>query len=662
MDTTNKEVKQVEYTEAEKAFRSSLIKRLVNARDIRESPHDEFDGMSYSMYYDSNRKADLAYNKPRNAKNKDEVSIVTGMTREKDNTLLSTLLGYSYDPFITAKDKDNLVITELGSDLADLVKDSRDNEEYWAKRHLVYRELISQGDVFVEEVWAQEKKDMPVNPKAWKPGQKIGAANSFKYNSKEFVEKPEIRLLRGKGVYLFNFYESDYSKQPGIATYDVISYEEAKAIYGDWDRFDCVPKQISSDQISEIATDDAHWNMGVIEDNKVGVLKVQLKYENRYMIMLNGVMMLPIDYPLTNISPTGDLTISMGHFEQIFGIAYSKGQPSKSKVDQSVLDEFLRLMLEKTKQSFKPPLGTSGKKQLSSDMFNAGKVSYGIREGTFFPILPQGTGLGVTAPEFSMFQTIKQDISEKTINATFSGTDEGSKKTATQIVQEKQQQLLKLGLAFDGVKNLEKQMVWRRIFNILAHYGDPIDYDVDEYEYEEEGNKKVLESLSNKFRTISTEGTTSNGEKATKIIRITDKMFPTEREQQAEERNLSKENGKTVQITYINPSAFSKWVRCAMVVNIVPSEGDTDILKQQTFSELVNEAYNLFGPEALNMEHLKQRFATIHGEDYNKFFAEQSIDQILKQKEELLPSQVENGGVKDQKYAGGLGQPVKISR
>jgi hypothetical protein len=78
------------------------------ARDNRESPHPEFDDMTYSQYYDSNKRADLAYIPAK--KNKQDTRIVTGYTREKDTTLLSALLGYNFQPDITVYNNQELII------------------------------------------------------------------------------------------------------------------------------------------------------------------------------------------------------------------------------------------------------------------------------------------------------------------------------------------------------------------------------------------------------------------------------------------------------------------------------------------------------------------------------------------------------------------------
>ena len=118
-----KEIIAPEYTADELEDRSELIRAMCMARDNRESPHPEFDDMTYSQYYDSNKRADLSYIPPK--KNKADKRIVTGYTREKDTTLLSALLGYNFQPDITVYNNEELIIAELVKNMEDVVKKTR---------------------------------------------------------------------------------------------------------------------------------------------------------------------------------------------------------------------------------------------------------------------------------------------------------------------------------------------------------------------------------------------------------------------------------------------------------------------------------------------------------------------------------------------------------
>jgi len=134
-------IKEPAYTQEEQNYRGELIRLLSGARDDREMPHPEFDDMTYSQYYDSNKRADLSYLSPK--RNKVDKRIVTGYTREKDTTLLSTLLSYNFQPDITVYNQDEMMYAELGNHMEDIVRKSREIENYSQIRPMIYREMIA---------------------------------------------------------------------------------------------------------------------------------------------------------------------------------------------------------------------------------------------------------------------------------------------------------------------------------------------------------------------------------------------------------------------------------------------------------------------------------------------------------------------------------------
>jgi hypothetical protein len=602
--------KQVEYTSEELAYRSALITACNIARDDREAPHPEFDDMTYSQYYDTNKRADMSYIPPK--KNKVDKRIVTGYTREKDNTLLSALLSYNFQPDITVYDTEEMIFPVLGNHFEDMVKKSREIEQYEIMRPLIYRELISQGDVFVEEIWQCVYFPDTENKNNWKPGDKIASAEFDNKVKPRKMERAAVKLHQGKNVYLGSFFQDDYSKQELVFTYELLPRSVAKAIYGKWDRWDCVPDEVDN---TVIIMDQGQtyfdWNLTKTTKDYIGVLKIQQKFSNRFMLMLNGVMMLPINFPLSEISPDGEPTIKHQVLEGIVGCAYGKGQPSKTKVDQAVHDEFLRLMILREEQAGAPPMGYKGKRVLSPNIYNPGKITNNIKEGDLFPILPPSTGLSTA--DFSMYQLIKTMIDDKTMNATFSGDDQQGQKTATQIVQEKQQQLLKLGLNFDSVKNLEKTLVWARIGNLIKNYSKPVDSKANV----ENPDNKYIEQV---YRQFSMESTLSDGKKGIKVFKFTDKQFPQVREQMKEEDALSDKYGKPTQVVYFNAPDFIQLLKYRWIVNIIPTQDLSDQIEGELFKTNLRDAKELFGPESINYEYAKERFAINIKEDPSRFF------------------------------------------
>lgn len=632
---TTKVVVPVVYSETELRVRDELIKACVSARDERERPHEEFDSLTYSQYYDTNKRADLSYIPPK--KNREDKRIVTGITREKDSTLLSSLLAYNFKADITAYDDGEMIFPQLGNNMEDIVTKSRELEQWEKLRPLLYRELIAQGDVFWEDIWECVYTPEFKNEGNWKPGKgkKISEASFKKSLVPTKFERAAVKLHPGKNVYLSNFNEMDHKKQATVFTYEVIDRDVAESIYGDWDRWESVPYQVDNVTIPGTDTPTGtykDWNLLSVNKNQVGVLKIQQKFANRYMIMLNGVMMLPHNFPLSEISPDGECTIKHNTLEGIVGCAYGKGQPAKTKVDQAVHDEFLKLMIIAEEQSRKPPMGTRSKRVFNSDIFTAGKINNNIKEGDLFPILPPNSGLNNNS--FSMYELIRKGIEDKSINATFSGEQPSTQVTATQIASERQQQLLKLGLNFDAIKSLEKELCWARIGNLIMHYSKPVDRKANVEE-------KTIEDIYAQF---SMESTLPDGKKGIKIFKFTNKPFPNVKDQMDEEDELSDYYQKPTNIIYFNGPEFIKLLKYRWVINITPTQDTNDQIERELFVNSVETAQRIFGPESLNYEYLKERYALNSKEDPSKFFLDDGGAGVMAQLQAQIGVGQSDGG------------------
>lgn len=609
------EIEDPDYTKEERDYLKFLIKRACNDRDARDRHHPELDDMSYLEYYDNNRKKDLSYIPPK--ENRQDVRIVTGTTREKDTTLLSSMLNLNLEPDVSAFDENNLFVSELGSNMEDMVMKSREMEDYDRKRSKIYRELISQGDVFVRDIWVDKFRPMPLEEVKWKPTEDSASKINFKERLKKVYSQAEVQMIAGKNVYLGDMSIEYAQDQPRVTTLNVMSRDEAKEKYGEWERWDNVPYQIDTTKVyfSDSSTYKT-WSLVEHDHDEVAEVTVFDAANNRLMILLNGVMMLPIDYPLTAINPSGEIPITQGKFEIISDFAYSKSQPSKTKVDQAVIDESTKLIIEKFRQGAKPPKGNTSKKVFGSEIYRAGRITSNIREGQLFDIIDNP---GVSAADFSFYQLFKESINEKSTNEIFAGdAPEGGDITATEAVQRKEQQLMKLGAAMDGVVNLERGMVWQRIYTIVDKWTDP--------ERTKVVNDDESSQLVDIYRTISVSTTLENGEKGIKEFRFrTDpEEFPDEAELEMQEERRSEEQGQTVRIVYMNPKKVNKF-RGTWYVQITPTPKNQDKLSQLIFVQQIQEAMAIFGPESLNMEYLKQRYAVNIGEDYNKMFKKMDV-------------------------------------
>lgn len=621
--STSQEVPKIDYTDQERAVLNADIRMMCSLREEFNKPRVELDGMNRAQYYEANRKADLSYIPPK--KNKQDVRIVTGTTREKDTTLLSTLLNLNAVPDVTAFDEEDMVVAELGDNMSDLIKKSREVEDWQKKRPIIYRELISQGDVFIEEVYIEEFRNMPLEAVEWNPLTDNAAALTYKKRMKKVDSGCASRMVRGNMVYLGDMTIEYIEDQDIVGICTIIPEGLAAARYSQWDRWKNVPKgEITTTEQMEYAAGiyTTNWAMFATSAGYMSEVKLWIKSQNRYAIYLNGIPMLPCNYPMTAMYPTGEMPFTQGKLEPISGFAMSKSQPSKVKVDQAVVDELTVLMVDGVRQMRKPPMGTKSDKAYGSGVFLAGTITPDIDKNTFFSLLPEGNQ-GINAGEFSFYNLIKESMNEKTTNEVYSGQGDGGVDTLGQAEIMQQQQLMKLGSAMDGIVNMERRLAWNRIPNIIFNWTAPLESSLEK-------TQEGFLAQVNKYRKLSVETTLENGQTGVKAFRFQNTEFPTTGEIYKEEEAQSKVQGKGVRIVYMNPEELRlmkyKWF---IIVNPTPKSNDK--LSQLLFVQNVRTSIELFGPEAINAEYLKQRFAIVINEDYTKYFKQMGVMDMLQQ-------------------------------
>lgn len=599
----------LEYSDEEIAYRGFLIKRMVGAKNARGQEHTEFDDMDYETHYETNAKAANSYIPPK--KNKEDTRVVTGTTREKEHTMISMLLNFNFQPNIVAFDEDDQPVFELGEIMQDMVKKSREIEEYEQQRVLVYKELLDQGSCFVEEQWMEPTTiQKTLKSQDWADGLKV---NKITWE-KKIVKEPgiaQVNLIAGTRVFLGNIKEFFIEKQPFVFTAERITWEQAKMLYGDWDRFQYVPK--TTQYFGEVPVDTGdstyrHWSLYETEEGQVEVLKYQDKWANEYMVILNGVMMLPIEFPLTAVSPSGEYTIAKGDSEPISRFfAYSKSAPAKTKVDQSIVDEMTKVFIGKVQKSLKWPLANNTGRVLSRDVFLPGKIVSGVDPEKLKPI---GQVEGITQSEFAMYELMRKLIDEKTVSASISG--DITKATLGEVLEAKRASMQKIGYALVGVTAMEMRLAWLRIHNIIRHWTEPVDRRVSD----------VRGKLQGVHRTISVSTHMEDGADGVRSIEFSDQLagrIPSE-QMLTIDQYLSQREGRPIRKTYLSPSLLKK-LKFKWYITINPTEKDASEIKRATFMKNVSDAKTIFGPMSTNDEFLKGRFAGLIGEDPEQYWS-----------------------------------------
>ena len=573
---------------------------LLQAQQLREEGHPQFDGMSYSLYNETNEMADMSYMPPK--KNKYETKITTGITREKDSSFVSFFSNFKFEPQITVY-KGEEELTDLGIALTSWVRASREAELYDKKRPYYYRNFVVQGTSFVLEKY--EEISVPKK----KISNKVDFSNlpSVKWTDKGekiLFKGCKTELIDGKKVFLQNIREPFIENQPVVFTVEYTSKELLESIWGDTKQWKEVPEKCSSFMTGGLTENSIYSDFRFHEaEDKYEVVQVYRQFENTYQIYINGIPMLPLEFPLEVISPSGRLPFAKGDSDPINMFAYSKSEPAKTKIDQATMDVMLKIMLIKFQQSAFPPRGNLTGKLVNENVLMPSKMTANVRPED----LPQLIDTpGVTNSDFGLFKTLKEQIDNKTMSSLLEGQAPQGQMTLGQYMDMQKKSMLKIGGKIDGIINWERDMVSLRLHNLLRY-----------------ANEKQVQT--------NTEG--ESGEQST-IVKFA--VPPTDSYDVLEEEvNLKKKSGKETKVYYLNPKLIKDLLESEdyrIHIEIVPVDKNNDKLAQIMYIQMITQAINIFGIESMAVERLKKSYAAKFGEKFENLFLNQD-EVMLKQME-----------------------------
>jgi len=595
-------IEDFKYTEEQQKYLKNLLVKIKYAKDERDKPREEFDGMTYLQYWQQNERWANTYIRPK--QNKTDITFQSGILRTKLFALVSSIISLNLKPDVVAYDRYDVRVGALGNAIEDIMDKTEEVENDEEKQLIRVYELLKQGTVFVEEVWQKEtciekeitsEFDGKFNTKNWKQ------------EKEESDGQPIRNIISSKDVYLGNLRTYLSQNQPFIYTIQSKTYDECAAIYGEWEMWKHVPKtkaQILGDANQTIL--DGGWTLHDHPDGEVEIIKYQDVQHNEFQILINGIPMLPIGYPL----PWGRrYNIEQQNLEPIRqDFAYGKSFIFKNKNTVQLLDEMLRMASLKTYSSFKPPyLNTSGV-IIPQDVLTPGKITMGVPAGSLKPVSELAVQ-GVTNGEFAMIQEVKSFIDQNTTSQTFAGMKEQGSVTATQIIELQRQARVMLGVVILAVSLMEKKIAGMRLLNILQNWFNPIDEIVDE----------ARGMLKNRYRIVSRERSITNEGVGTRYVIPTEDSVNVE-DLRAEEDMLSEKTGKPVRIIAINPEEL-KQAKYVWVITINPKEKKSSELNKLMFRQKIADAIALQLP--LNQEYLKEQFAQVWGDDPSKLFSQQ---------------------------------------
>lgn len=615
------------------------LNKLYSISQVRESPHPQFDGMGYMKYNESNEMADMSFIAPK--KNKFDTRVTSGITHEKDSSIVSLIQNFNFETNVTIFYKDR-ELPELSTSCTSWIRKERELMHYDEMRAINYRQLIVQGTAYALVKRIQQ----------WVPNKVIADPNAD-YTDLDGIswqvmgmrcqfDGPVVELYDGKKVFLEDFHQNNIRKQPGIYLVDYVPRELLESIWLHSSRWPMVPKKSAPNgTIGAMITQGSiysDWFFLTMDFDKMEVVQAIRPFENRYQMYINGIPMLKPGFPLTAISPSGISPLAKGDIDPMNMCIQSKGIPAKTKMDQALYDALIRIGLIKFEQSAFPPTGNNSGRNLSPDIFMPSKITRNLRKEDL-SLLTDNVGL--QAADFQFVNLIKEQINNKSITSMLEEGRPQGDMTLGQYLDMQKRQLIKLGGIFDGVINWEKQ---------ISHL-------------------ILMDCLQNGTQTkqsVTIKDTFEDGSKGLRVLRFKKDNYshdeagvPTEDKLHDEELQYKKETGQDVRYMDMNPDKMRDMINNPdyyFYYEIVPVDKNNDKVTQAFFVAMITQAANIFGINSLKVQNLKQRYAKVMGEQFDDLFLSQ--DELDMQAQQAQQQALAAAGGAEGAQGGGAGAPV----
>jgi hypothetical protein len=614
---------EIEYTEEQYLYRNYLIQRLERAKENRDRRWAEFSGKTYLQCFEENEK--IAHTYLEEVKNKNEEKISTGTIESKLNTLLAHVNNLNLMPEVLAFDRDNQSLHELGKSFTDVMfvtaeHDGGDDGGDKEKKMNRQRELLKQGTVFVQENWITKYEVKKKLKKVYKG--EFKDFGGYDQSLQKVFEGCSRDILYGPNVYLGDMTAFSMNDQPFVFTIEQMHYDEAKTLFGKFENWDHVRPGIPDTGTTDATTSagartiyDTKWRLTNIKDDHVEVIRYQDQGRDEYQIMINGVMMMPVGFPLSAVTPRGKYSVT----KQVLYVINAQFAMGKSFVSSGsvyelskAVDRMLRLFELKTRKSINTPYVNTTNRVIPARALDPGNISMGIAPNALQPIGNEGQG--VTSSEYQIFKELQDEIDKSTISPTFAGQQGNAGTTATEIIEVQRQARLTLGLIIAACTLLEMKLGYLRLWNVLGNWLEPVG------RYPDGSNK-----FRNATRLDAVEGAGS-GER--RIIPIDGELPDPEVIRMLSLRD-EKKKGYPVRRTYLSP----KLVREAEItwfIRVLPKEEESSAFHKLQFRELVGDALALMQMGAqINIEGLQDELASVYNKDRSKIFSDKAVQPAL---------------------------------
>lgn len=615
------------YSSEDKNYLSFLQRRLEDSRNMKNTPLPEFNNKTYYQDFEENVK--IAHTKLPEKKNEDDVILSAGTIEDKLNSLLSHVANLDLSPEVMAYDRENNQLNDLGIALTDTIfmTEQIDGGEIGGdeeKKLLRQRELLSQNAVFVQEEWLRKferKKKLSAKYdgqfKDWK---------NWNDSLELCFEGPSRNLIYGPNVYLGDITEYSMEKQPYIFIAYQEHYDIAKTKYGKFENWVYVKAgKIPDSETNEQRTIyDMKFRLNPVRDNHVEIILYQDKPTDEFQILINGVCMLPIGFPLSAVSPSGEYNV----VKQVFRVvnhkfAYGKPFVKSGSVYEiaGIVDEMLKLFVLKTRKSVAPPYANVSGRVISKKVLSPGRITMGISPDALKPIGTEGQG--VTSNEYNILKELQDRIDKSTVSPQFQGQQGKSGTTATEVMELQRQAKQTLGLTIAACVLLEKKLGYLRLYNIIENWFNPFDTKVVTVD----DVRKELKMYRNTTRQTNIEGE-GMGERQVIPVESKDEL-PASKEIRNLELEEERRTGTPTRKIYLDYNTL-KTAKIRWYIVITPKEKEGTAFFKILFREQLADMMVLMQLGSVpKLDGIEEEFSRVWGKSRGKLFGQRQPAPVM---------------------------------
>lgn len=603
-------IDRVGLNEKELNYFRYLQKRLEKARDQRDAVHTWFDGMTFMQYLENNERSWNATIEPKTDARDWRSRARKRTVFQKGNAILGKLMDEHFITEFAAYDENNELDTKLGYAMTSAVQYTKDIEHSEELEYYAGMELLKHGFVAVQEVFEVTRRpnkelqkvdwtlDTRPDKRTWKNLADLLERRCHKY------------IIRPDSLYLGNIFIQDFQKQPYFFVRTYKSYEEAKSMFGKFERWQFVkPGAGQADQQNPRVPFLDQWRLGSIEEDEVEIIEYQDKWNDEYQIIINGVMMLPVGFPMPWSAK--DYNVSFRICYPISAhVAYGHGLCHVMRSNSEIRDFLLRYGVDKAFQDLLPPYVTKAKRALSSSIWIPGRVTHDLSPDEIAPLIKPG----IPSSASQMLEFFESSLDQDSVAKVVEGQDSPGSATAYEIQAQMKAAFKTLGPIVLAYTWLIRDMDYRRLENILDNLARPKDKRLD---------AKTKQLVDVYERLVLEDVDLPDGKRGTHVVEFTDSTgAPDPFDLFKQEVAAKAEKKKEVRFSYVNAD-FIRDVNVRWAANVKSSQRSNSDVKRLLLGDFIRDVMTFFGP-SVNLEFLQGEYAKAWDKDPEKLFNAQA--------------------------------------